>query len=279
MVLDKRPDELFAEVLQRGLSTFKEVVEGVSTTIRTGDSALKEIDDALTGSKPRFGETPQETFTNVMTMLEGTLLEAKEKGSAGAPTVTQRARDVLARINAVEPPWRPGPSTIRTVSDMFRSALRDLRASNSLIRLAQGTGKLEDLDGLSKWAEDLNARLEQLKAPASPQEAPAPAGEAPAPAKTKKAKKDTALKTKPNSVNSSASVFARAMAEVMGDDQVAKWASQVEAGEITEDRFIDLWGSRVEKSKLDAEELLSKAKTRAIEKGLSPDDDYIKEMP
>ena len=173
MVFDQRPDELFASVVQRGLETFRNTIEGVSQVIRTGDQTVRELDDALTGSRPKFGETPQETFTTVLDMLEGTLVEAREKGSAAAPSVTQHAREILGRINAVEPAWRQGPVSLRTAPDIFRSALRDLRGSNSLIRLAQGQGSLTDLDGLSKWADDLKERLGQVKSPAQSTQVPA----------------------------------------------------------------------------------------------------------
>ena len=79
MVFDRRPDEVFMEVTQRALEVFKSSVQTISTTIRSGDDMLGEMNDALTGGRPRFGETPTETFENVFSMLTATLEDARKE--------------------------------------------------------------------------------------------------------------------------------------------------------------------------------------------------------
>jgi hypothetical protein len=259
MVFDHSPDEIFREVVQRGLDTFKSAIEGakgaigdISAVIRTGDETLRDLDDALTGGRPKFGEPPQETFTNILEMLHGTLADAREKQSAAAASVVQKSREILNRINLVEPAWRPGPMSMTTMNDVFRGAMRDLRASNSLIRLAQGQGTLDDLKGLSDWADDLKGRLNQVTdkteaviAPAASESTSAESEKpnatrraAPSKPRAKKAKKDTTPKSK---ADPQAVTFALAVAEEYGDNKVKEWAQEFADGKISEAQ----WQSRL----------------------------------
>ncbi len=242
MVFDQRPDEVFLNAVSRGVENLKKAITGVSNVIRTGDEALKNLDSALTGGQPKFGETPQESFMTVLEMLHGTLEDARESKSASADTVVQKSRQILARINQVEPAWRSGPMGIRTTADVFRSALRDLRASDSLLKLAQGQGSLEDLRALSTWADDLKDRLEAVKAPSpskssaqsSPKSEPAVPAEA-SKSKSKKPKKDTTPKTVPNQAEVR---YAQAVAEEYGDSKVKGWAKEYAEGKISEEQWI-----------------------------------------
>jgi hypothetical protein len=238
MVFDKRPDELLSSVVQQGLVNFKTAISGVLDIVRSGDETIREMDDALTGGRARPGETPQETFSNILELLEAAVAEARDKGSAGAPSVAQRAREILTRINQVEPAWRSAPTTITRPSDIFRSALRDLRASGSLIKLAQGAGTLEDLEGISKWADDLNNRIEMIKAPRPVPRAPAAEEGAPQKTAPKRQKKDTTPKQKPADADV---VFALAVAEEYNDPKVKQWAQEFASGRISEAQ----WQSRL----------------------------------
>jgi hypothetical protein len=265
MVFDRRPEEVFADVVERSIETFKNAIEGVSQLIRNGESTIRELDDALTGGRPRFGETPQETFAAVLDMLHGTLEDAREKQSTEAASVVQKAREILNRINQVEPAWRPGPMGMTTASDVFRAALRDLRASNSLIRLAQGAGTLDDLKSLSVWADDLKGRLdnvtkkaeEVLSAPATAaQESPAAP---PAKAKPKRTKKNTKPKGKPDP---DAVKFALAVAEEYGDNRVKTWAQEFADGKISEAQ----WQSRLTNHAAAVRDNLDDVLDRAVER-------------
>jgi hypothetical protein len=69
------------------------------------------------------------------------------------------------------------------------------------------------------------------------------------------------------------------MAEEMGDAEVKRWAGELARGRITEDQFIDRWGRKTaEGNHGNPEELLGRAKERAVRNGLSPDDPYLKEL-
>ncbi|KKK47285.1 hypothetical protein LCGC14_3156770, partial [marine sediment metagenome] len=69
------------------------------------------------------------------------------------------AREILGKVTKAEPAWRPAPAMMRTVNDIIRMSLRDLRGSQNLFRLAQGNGTLDDLDSLTKWADEISDRV------------------------------------------------------------------------------------------------------------------------
>ncbi|GAI88254.1 unnamed protein product, partial [marine sediment metagenome] len=163
MVMGKNRDKGLADIMQTGLETFKTTVGGITSILRTGDSAIKDLDSALTGSAPSAVVTPEESFLEVVALAEAAMQEAKEKGSTVAPAVVQRAREILNRVTRAEPAWRPSPSIIRTSNDVLRVALRDLRASQNLLKLAQGAGGLADLENLTKWADEVSQRLNNIQ--------------------------------------------------------------------------------------------------------------------
>jgi hypothetical protein len=282
MVFDRRPDEVFMEVTQRALEVFKSGVATVSTTIRSGDQMLGEMNDALVGGRPKFGETPTETFEAVYNMLTATLEDAREKKSAAAPSVVQKSREILAKVNAAEPAWRSGPSSMANVSDVFRMALRDLRGSNSLIRLAQGGGQVEDLEQLGKWAGDLENRIKTVQeatAPKSPaagrrraasqpkQLPPAANGSAEGPERpekpvpAKRAKRDTTPKAKPQPAEVA---FANAVAAEIGDPKVQQWATDYGNGKISEQQWITRLTTHVAPSRETLDDVFARAEARMV---------------
>jgi hypothetical protein len=259
MVFDRRPEELFTEVVSRGLETLKTTIDGFTEVIRAGDETIRELDGALTGNQPRFGETPQETFMNVLDMLHGTLEDAREKQSATVPSVVQKARQILTRINQAEPEWRPGPLGRETPSQIFRAALRDLRASNSIIKLAQGAGTLDDLKSLSDWADDVKARIDSLQHQQVPQQRPETT-KIPGPkVSAKKPKKDTTPKTapEPDGVR-----FALAVAEEYGDSKVKGWAKEYADGKISEQQWISRLTTHAAAEKDNIDDILERANKR-----------------
>lgn len=273
MVFDRRPEEVFSDVISRGLETLKTTIDGVTQALRTGDEAIRDLDDALTGSRPKFGETPQETFVNILDMLHSTLEDAKEKGSAAAEPVVQHAREILTRINSAEPGWRPAPVGVHSSADVFRMALRDLRGSNAIIRLAQGRGSLDDLQGLSAWADDVKDRIDQLKpsttaqAATEPVQEKAPKVQEKAPkAPAKKSKKDTTPKVAPNQA---AVRYALAVAEeytlqgrMYGDDKVKGWAKEFADGKISEEQWISRLTTHAAAEKDNIDDILERATQR-----------------
>ncbi|MBA7607434.1 hypothetical protein ES703_14593 [subsurface metagenome] len=256
MVMEGDPRQFLEDIVRTGLETFKSTVEGITTVLRTGDSAIRDLDGALTGVPAPHGETSEQTFVEVMALMQGAMQEAREHGAATADAVVQRARQILGRVSQAEPAWRPGPSIVRSANDMIRVALRDLRASNNLLKLAQGQGSLDDLEGLTKWADDFSERIGitrevvaqpkrsgQAPAPATVQEVPAPTPQAPTTTlppvvtatKPKRKKRDTTPKTKGNPQDTA---FAKAVAEEMGDLKIKQWAQDFADGKISEKQWV-----------------------------------------
>lgn len=249
MVPEERPEEVVTGLVRRGISTFHTLIGGVTDALRAGDSTIKELDSALTGQSSSPPTTPEKSYLEIMALLQAAIVEAREVGSASAPAVVQRAREILGRVSREEPSWRPAPSVIRTVNDVFRTALRDLRASQDLVKLASGNGSLDDLDKLSQWADDLTDRLAKTQkiiaqpkpaasepeASTAPEVAPREAAPAPAPKARKSRKKGATL---PKKGNPEDIAFALAVAEELGDNKVKEWAQHFAEGRISEKQWI-----------------------------------------
>ena len=238
------PEETFRDIITRGINVFQTVIHGVSDALRSGDGAIRELDHSLTGEPIAPGETPDQTFLGVLALINGAMEEAQTTGSASTPEVMQKARAALGRLVKVEPAWRPGPTIIKTTADMMRVALRDLRGSESLLKVVGGQGQLTDLESLIDWASDVSKRLNDAQTVvARPKPTPAelapetPAAEVPTPpaAPTKKKKKGTKPKQKGDSGEVA---FAQAVAQELGDIKVKGWAQDFADGKISEDQWI-----------------------------------------
>lgn len=263
-----RPEQTFSEVMTRGIGAFQTFIQGVSEFIRSSDSAVRDLDQSLRGQPSIIGETPDQTFLGVLALIHGAFQEAREQGSASAPGVIQKAREALNKINTVEPAWRSGPAMVRTTADMMRLAMRDLRGSEALIKVATGRGDLDDLETMVNWADNVNTRMTQAQTvvaqpkrsktapeatPAAAETTPEAAETTPAkkPRKTQKrakkaeepvasvaegpAKRDTTPKQKgtPQEV-----AFAQAVAQELGDKKVSGWAQEFADGKISEKQWV-----------------------------------------
>jgi len=147
----------------------------------------------------------------------------------------------------------------RTASDSFRLALRDLRGSNSLVRLAQGRGTVEDLNGLAGWADDLKTRIDSMKSPASSQKVQASSPSETTRPKAKKTKKDTTPKTTPNPDEVR---FAHAVAEEYGDNKVKGWAKEYADGKISEQQWVSRLTTHAAGERESLDEILERANQR-----------------
>jgi len=278
MVMEDGPDKVLADVVRTGIETFKSVVEGVTSVIRQGDSTIKDLDSALTGGPAPESSNPEQSFLEVVALMQSTMEEAKSKGTATAPTIIQRSREILGKVTKAEPAWRPGPAMIRTVNDVIRMALRDLRSSQNLLRLAQGTGTLDDLDSLTKWADEISDRVgktqqviaqpKPLKTPvegtSEPQEpvlVPVPVSSTKT--KTKK-KRDTTPKKKANPQDIA---FAQAVAEEMGDTKVKGWAQDFADGKISEKQWISRLTNHASATRESLDDVFARATERMAKEG------------
>lgn len=273
MVTEDRPDKVLADVVRTGLETFKSVIEGVTAVIRTGDYTLRDLDSALTGASSTESGNPEQSFLEVIALMQAAMLEAKSKGSANNPAVVQRAREILGKVTRAEPAWRPGPAMVKNVNDIIRMSLRDLRGSDHLLRLAQGTGTLDDLDNLTRWADEISDRVGKTQqvlaqpkpaktapeAVSEPQEAVfVPVPTAKKTTKTKK-KRDTTPKKKANPDDVA---FAMAVAEEMGDVKVKDWAQQFADGKISEKQWINRLTNHAAASRESLDDVFARATER-----------------
>lgn len=270
MVMKIRPDETFQEVIERGLTVFKGVIQGVTDVLRAGDGAIRELDGAMRGTATPLAaaEPPEETFLNVVTLIRGAMDEARERGTATAAGVVQKAREALNRVTATEPSWRPAPSIIRTAADMFRTALRDLRGSESLVKLATGRGGLGDLENLINWAEDAGSRIEQAQKVVPTVAAPVVATQTPAENPKKKAKKSTkSKKAKAKTEAEVQNIVFQAIANASGNQELKEAAEKVSQGKIPPDEFADSVTRHLENGQL-SDSMMNKAKKKAIHDGV-----------
>jgi len=273
MVMEDGPDKVLADVVRTGIETFKSVIEGVTSVIRTGDGSLRDLDSALTGGPAPESGNPEQSFLEVVALMQAALEEARQKGSANNPAVVQRARDILGKVTKAEPAWRPAPAMMRNVNDIIRMSLRDLRGSQHLLQLAQGTGTLEDLDSLTKWADEISDRvgktqqviaqpkpsLTPVEATSEPQEpllVPAPVEK---PKSKAKKKRDTTPKKKANPEDIA---FAQAVAEEMGDNKVKGWAQDFAGGKISEKQWISRLTNHAAASRETLDDIFARASER-----------------
>ncbi len=249
MVMEDGPDKVLADIVRTGMETLKSVVEGVTSVIRSGDYTLRDLDSALTGGPAPESSNPEQAFIEVVALMQAAMEEARTKGSANNPAVVQRSREILGRVSKAEPSWRPAPAMIRNVNDMIRMALRDLRGSENLLRLAQGTGSLQDLESITTWADDLSNRVsktQQVIAQPKPSKTPVETVSepqepvlVPVPVAAKETKPKKKRNTTPKKkANPEDIAFARAVAEEMGDVKVKDWAQQFADGKISEKQWI-----------------------------------------
>ena len=273
MVSGDRPDKVLADVIRTGIETFRSAIDGVTSIIRQGDHTLRDLDSALTGSPAADSSNPEQAFLEIVSLVQATMLEAQQTGTANNPAVVQRAREILGRVSRAEPSWRPGPAIIRTVNDVIRMALRDLRGSETLLHLAQGTGTLQDLESLTQWADNLSERVSQtqqvivqpkpsvtLQEPVLEPQRPVlvPVAVSEPKAKPKK-KRNTTPKQKANPTDIA---FAKAVAEEMGDTKVKDWADQFADGKISEKQWVSRLTNHAAATKESLDDVFGRATER-----------------
>lgn len=164
----------FSRKIQRGLEIFGNGVDSVSKVTRSLDGSVKAVDDALRGSTPP--PHPSQAFTNIITHLIS-MRDMARGGFANSPSVAQKAREILSMVNQIEPPWKSQPANIRTRSDMTRTAIRDLRGSQALQRLAQGYGTSDEINALIGWSNDVDGRIKGYPEVVPPAPEPLPTNE------------------------------------------------------------------------------------------------------
>jgi pyruvate/2-oxoglutarate dehydrogenase complex dihydrolipoamide acyltransferase (E2) component len=288
------PEEVtkgLGEFIRQGLGIFGQGVGAVAQVLRSGDAAVREVDGALTGQRVSTTGGPpagseQAVAEQVASLVRQGKQEATRTGNPRTPGVVGRFQEALRLLFQVPLAEESGSLSdlMPSPMDMLKMGLRDLRGSMALIRLANGTGSLADVEEVASFAEELAGRVQagiqavQGVAPEPPPAPPSSQAQASPPSGARPPRRSARRGKGKEPVNPSASAFARAMAEEMGDARVKRWAGELGRGRITEDQFIERWGKKVAEGNQDAEGLLARARQRAIQNGLSPDDPYLKEL-
>ena len=281
-------DELtkgLGDAVRQGLGVFGQGVNTIAQVLRSGDAALKEVDGALTGGtasaapgSSRALGPEQQLAQRVVSLVKQGGEAAKRAGDPKTPTATARFQETMRLLFQQSFPVEAGLSDLMpSPSDVLRLALKNLRGSMALVRLANGAGSVEDVEEVARFAEELGDQLQPSHAATEPMGAHPtvvpPSAPRPAKARPKGAGRGKRKKEPPNP---SAVAFARAMGEEMGDATVKRLAEDLAAAKITEDQFIDRWSKKAGQGKgANPETLLARAKQRAIEAGLPADDPYL----
>ncbi len=270
----RNPQEVtpgLGDLIKKGLDIFGRGVESVSAVLRSGDTAFKQVDGALQGNpNPAAPAAPQvaaseEQLANQVTALirEG----GRETGATGNPQSSgpvSRFQEALRSLFQLPltGAWQGLGDMLPAPADMLSSGLRDLRGSMALVRLANGTGTLGDVQEVANYADVVVNRVQSLHMPvaapppppvaATPPPAP-PASAAPAAspsaARTRRKRSPKASKTETSQPARTSrsrrkkpdpgeAAFAMAVAEELGDAQVKTWAQEYSDGKMTEAQWM-----------------------------------------
>ena len=282
-----------SDAVKQGLGMIGQGVDTLSEVLRSTDAALKEVDSALTGrpagtapAQPPGAVTETEAAERVINLVRQARQAASRAGNAQGSQVVFRFQEALRLLFQVSLPTTPTSRGTEAASpiDLVRMGLRDLRGSMALARLANGSGSLDDLEEVTHFTDALVQRTQaavQARPGPQPPAEPVPAPAAPArrrrPPAGPRPRRSRGKSKEP--ANPSAVVFARSMGEEMEDSRVLGWARDLEIGKLSEAQFIDRWSRAIGTGRHgDPEELMRRAKARAVQNGLAPDDPYLLEQ-
>ena len=258
------------DMVRQGLGMFGQGVNTIAQVLKSGDAAVKEVDGALTGGHPRPAppaiDSPasdEEIAQQVVSLIQRGREEAARAGDPRRPGVVGRFQDLMRLLFQV-PLSRDGGLTniMPSPAEAVRTGLRDLRGSMALVRLANGTGSLADVEEVARFAEDLVGRVQQgLQAVQAPEPPPdqTPSGANPAPQKASRKRTPRRRKAAPDSA---AVAFAQAVAEEMGDAQVTGWAEEFTAGKITEPTWVSRLTDHAARTQESLDDVLRRAQGR-----------------
>lgn len=282
--LPKLPD--VGGVVRQGLGVVGQGIGSVAEVLRSADSALQQVDAALTGG--RAPVTPMVSEEHLARRVATVLQQAEQAATTAgleAPATTSRFAEALRLVRTPLPPTPAVADMMPAPHEMVRMALRDLRGSTALMRLASGAGTTDDLEEVGRFATELSDRMGVVqgavgqKLPTGQQGAPEarpaqPRREGPPAPDRKPRRRSPKTAAPPAAERSTGVLLAQAIGEEMGDARVTKWADQVAQGKITEKQFL----SRLErlKSNVDPDQLFKRARDRVVAMGVSPDDPLLK---
>ena len=262
------------EMLQQGLGLFGQGVSAVAQVLKSGDAAVREVDGALTGGTNRPQQSPlpnapsEEQVTHqVAALVRLAREEATRSGDPRAPGVMARFREAMRLLFQL-----PLPVADTGLSDIMpspmeaaRMGLRDLRGSMAMVRLANGTGSLADVEEVARFADEVAGRLQHgAQAPQGAAGEPT-AGHAPAPtvpAKATGTRRRAAKRRRKATPETAAVSFARAVAEEMADAQVKEWAEEFATGKINESTWVSRLTEHAAETRESLDDVLARVQAR-----------------
>jgi hypothetical protein len=181
----QKPEEVSSRIqdgLRKGLGLVNEAVGGIATVLSNADSAVRTVDQGLTGNR-RAGNPRDEQ--DVAEMVVGLVKRGRDEVVASEDPSSSEAvghfREALSHMSRVAQP--SGLSSLLPDSpvDAVRLGIHDLRGSLALGRLVTGRGNLDDVDEVAGFADDLFGRIEHARTVVTSRPNPAPAPANPAP--------------------------------------------------------------------------------------------------
>ncbi len=250
----------FGDFVRAGLGVFGEGINTVAQVLQGGDSALRQIDGALQGrpANPPATATAQQRATSegevverVVSLVRQGNQEATQASDAQAPGVVSSFQEAVSTLFQFQLPPSSG-DILPSPMDMVRIGLRDLRGSMALVRVANGTGSLNDVAEVANFAEDLVGRVQHVAQGATqtatvevpqgnPEPPPAPKKRRSAKAKSPEAPSDgtpKAPRQRKKKPSKKEADFAALVAAELGNADVIQAADEYRKGNLTEPEWI-----------------------------------------
>ena len=189
----QRPEEVSSRIqdgLRKGLGVVNEAVGGIATVLSNADSAVRTVDQGLTGNRraanPRDEQDVAEKVVDLVKRGKDAVVASEDPSSSEA---VGHFREALSHMSRVAQPSSLATLLPDSPVDAVRLGIHDLRGSLALGRLVTGRGNLDDVDEVAGFADDLFGRIDHARTviASRPNPAPAPASRPnPAPARVER---------------------------------------------------------------------------------------------
>lgn len=270
------PDNMANKVgdqLRKGIGFFSQGVDAMSDVLRSTDSAVKEVDGALTGRRPATEPegnpttmSDEQAAERVNSLIRQGSQEARQSQNPQSPLVVNPFKEAMQLLLQMRL-----PNSIAGLADMLpspadavKTGLRDLRGSMALLHLANGTGSLSDVEEVASFVDNLAGRAQTIAntvtQPVKSAEVTSPPNN-PNPQPTSRRAPRGGRRQLKQPASDEAVAFARAIGQAMGEDRVLKAAQGMEDGTVSEKQFLDRWSRMVATGKFGRpDELIERAR-------------------
>jgi hypothetical protein len=191
----QRPEEVSSRIqggLRKGLAVVNDAVGGIATVLSNADSAVRTVDQGLTGNRraanPRDEQEVAEVVVGLVKRGRDAVAASEDPGSSEA---VGHFREALSQMSRVAQPTGLASLLPDSPVDAVRMGMHDLRGSLALGRLVSGRGNLDDVDEVAGFADDLFGRIDRARVAITSRPNPAPAPANPAPQNPTRARPTT----------------------------------------------------------------------------------------